>query len=153
MSKGYQDYQLRSLINQYTVVNPIDGNGTLHGGGDQYIYTKANVEGMIDRLTIILDYVDIDDLLEVSLFVDSVYLIYMPLSFDYKTNSREYLYKYFKITKQDYKLLQIVIDLVSPIIFYSGYQLILSGWTITNDIHYNFDINYLSRSPVTIYGS
>jgi hypothetical protein len=152
MSKGYQDFQLRSLINQYTVVNPIDGNGTLHGGGDIYSYSKTDVEGMIERITLIFDYVNIDDFLEVSLFVDNIYLIYMPLSFNYVTNSREYLHKYLRIMKQDYKLLQIVIDLVSPIVFYDKFQLLLSGWTIINDIHYNFDINYLSRSPVTIYG-
>jgi hypothetical protein len=76
----------------------------------------------------------------------------MPLSFNYVSNSREYLHKYLRIMKQDYKLLQIVIDLVSPIVFYDKFQLLLSGWTIINDIHYNFDINYLSRSPVTIYG-
>lgn len=152
MSNGFKDFSLRSLLDQYKIVNSIDGNGTLASGGDFFVYSKTGVEGLLEKLTIILDYEDITEDIELNLYIDDKYLVYMPLSWNYANNQKEFLGKYLKITKQDYGTLRIVIELISPIVIYSEFVLALLAFTSFSDTNYDFTLTYLTREPITIYG-
>lgn len=152
MSNGFKDFSLRSLVDEYKVVNSVDGNGTLNSGGDFYVYDSPVFEGLIEKLTLTLDYEDITESIRVDLYIDSKFVVYMPIRFDYGSNQLEYLGKYFKIVKQDYKTLQVVIDLVTPLVVYNDFSLVLLALTSISDTDYNFTINYLTREAITIYG-
>lgn len=151
MSIGYPDFNTRSLIEEYNVVNTIGGGFTLTNLYTLNTFTRSGIKGLLSGVLIHIIPSDVGAYIRFTLTIDTKIIDVLSIirnKFNAIIESSE---SFLIVTKHDYLTLKICVELKKPIMFFDSFSITSK----LNPSYYDTDVllyaNYMTASPTMLY--
>jgi len=151
MSIGYPDFNTRSLIEQYNVVNVVSESFDMNVDQKFFIFYEYDIKGLLERFTIDLESSIISDHYKIVLSIDLLDIDTIHIQYNKDIQYVKSQKGIIKITKQDYKTLVCYVELIKPIMFFQSVGVFITYYNPAPETHGNIVVNYMTASPTMIY--